>query len=73
MGAKEVSACHPLDAIPGTAEGGRMMDDILVGILCVLLFIMAITEIGMLSICDYLRKIEKLLRQGLLEPEKEEK
>lgn len=50
-----------------------MMDDILVGILCVLLFIMAITEIGMLSICDYLRKIEKLLRQGLLEPEKEEK
>ena len=32
-------------------------------VFAVLLFIMAAVEIGMLSICDYLKKIKKLLEK----------
>ena len=32
-------------------------------VFAVLLFIMVVVEIGMLSICDYLKKIKKLLEK----------
>lgn len=33
------------------------------GVFIVLLIIMAVVEIGMLSICDYLKKIKRLLEK----------
>lgn len=40
-----------------------MNNDQFLVVFAVLLFIMVIVEIGMLSICDYLKKIKKLLEK----------